>query len=503
MSILRRPSKADLARLGSAMNLNLSEQELDHFSELVDETLTDYDRIENLPDPVHSNVPAIRIVGGRPSSADDPHNAVVRTVSVKLPDVTGPLSGKRIGAKDTISIAGVPMSCGSRLLYDYTPTEDATVVERVLRAGGEITAVLNTDDFAFSGGGHTSAYGVTFNPRDGSSMAGGSSCGSAAAVVDGIVDIALGGDQGGSIRIPASWSGLVGHKPTHGLAPYTGIVGFDQSIDHVGPMTATVSDAALLLAVIAGKDTVRNDPRQPDTVPTEDYAAALTGDIKGVRIAVVAEGFGAKDSDPYVDQTVRDAIAVLQKLGAEVHEVSVPDHAVAKYQWTAVAGEGGVDSFYHGHHAYQTKGWYDPRLISAMKRGIKTNGGDFSETVKMGVLVAAYMQEQYNGTFYARGRNFANSLTADYDRLFETYDLAVMPTTRMRAHELPDLRDRRAVVRQALDMTSNTCVFDLTGHPSVSVPCKNVDGLPIGLMLTGPYFSDARVLNAAYAYEQA
>lgn len=503
MSTLRRPSREDLIRIGSRLNLNLSVEELDDFTELVDETINDYDQVEQLADPVHPMVPAIRVIGERPSPAEDPHNAVVRTCSVRLPGASGRLSGKRLGTKDTISIAGIPMSCGSRLLYDYTPTEDATVVERVLNEGGEIVAVLNTDDFAFSGGGHTSAYGVTFNPRDGQSMAGGSSCGSAAAIVDGIVDIAFGGDQGGSIRIPASWSGLVGLKPTHGLNPYTGIVGFDHSIDHIGPMTATVTDAALLLSVTAGKDEERPDPRQPDVVPAEDYVNALTGKIDGLRVAVVAEGFGTEQSDPAVDQSVRDAITVLHKLGAVVEEVSVPNHATAKFYWTSIACEGGVDSFYHGHHAYQTKGWYDPRLMSAMSRGIRTNGGDFSQTAKVGALVAEYMREQYHGVFYARSRNFANVLTRDYDRLFERYDVAVMPTTRMRAHPVPDVRDRMTTVRQALNMTGNTCVFDLTGHPSISVPCKGVDGLPIGLMITGPHFSDAHILNAAFAYEQS
>ena len=501
---LRRPSKADLASISVTYHLGLTESELEDFYDLASETMAAYDELEQYPDPIREIVPAVRIPGPRLTPADDPLNAIVRTCSVKLPGAEGKLSGKTIGVKDTMCVAGIPMSCGSRILYDFTPDIDATVVTRVLRAGGHITAVLNTDDFAFSGGGHTSAYGVGFNPRNPEHIAGGSSCGSAGAVARNLVDFAFGGDQGGSIRIPSSWSEIVGLKPTHGLVPYTGIVGFDLTIDHIGPMTRTVEDAALLLSVIAGKDEDGTDPRQPIIVEVEDYVNALSGDMKGLKVAVVKEGFAAAGSMPEVDAAVRKAVKVLGKLGAEVKEISVPQHTMVVPIWTAIAIEGGVDSFYHGHHAYQNKGWYHPRLMSAMKRGIKTNGSDFSATAKLGVLLYAYMSDQYHGVFYGRARNFANQLTDAYNRLFQKFDLAVMPATRMTAHAVlpsPEV-DRKTYVRQALNMTANTATFDLTGHPSISVPCKEVKGLPVGLMITGRHFEDATVLRAAHAYEQ-
>lgn len=502
---LRRPSKADLVSISASHHINLTEAELVDFHELVCDTMGAYDELEQYPDPVREVLPAVRVPGRRLTPAEDPLNAIVRTCSVKLPGAKGKLSGKTVGAKDTVCVAGIPMSCASRLLYDFTPDIDATVVTRILNAGGHITAMLNTDDFAFSGGGHTSAYGVGLNPSNPKHTAGGSSCGSAGAVAAKLVDIALGGDQGGSIRIPSSWSGIVGHKPTHGLVPYTGIVGFDLTIDHIGPMTRSVADAALLLSVIAGKDENDADPRQPDIVKTADYVKALSGNLEKLKIAVVKEGFGSADSTPAVDAAVREAVKLLKKLGAEVREVSVPEHKMVGPIWTAVAIEGGVDSFYHGHHAYQHKGWYYPRLMSAMKRGIKTNGGDFSPTAKLGVLLYAYMSDQYHGAFYGRARNFSNQLTQAYDKVFEKFDLVVMPTTPQTAHKVPASPeiDRKTFVRQALNMVANTAAFDLTGHPSISVPCKDVKGMPVGLMVTGRHFEDATVLRAAHAYEQA
>jgi len=501
---LRRPSDLDLIELGERYHLHLTESEVDVMSELVSAVMDGYDELEQYPDPIREVLPAVRIPGPRPRPEEDPCNGVVRTCSVKATGTArGPLTGKNIGIKDTVCIAGIPISCASRLLYDFVPDIDATVINRILKAGGHITAILNTDDFAFSGGGHTSAYGVGLNPTNPKHTAGGSSCGSAIAPATGIVDIALGGDQGGSIRIPASWSGIVGLKATHGLVPYTGIVGFDQTIDHIGPMARTVGDVALMLQVIAGTDDTAKDPRQPDRIKVPRYADALGGSIKGLKIAVVKEGFGTPDSMPVVDKAVREAATYLKKLGASVKQISVPEHNTAVPIWNTIAIEGGVDSFYHGHAAYQTKGWYNPKLMSAMSRAIKTNGGDFSPTAKLGALLAHYMREQYHGVFYGRAQNMTRALTSAYDKVLKDFDLVLMPTTPQTAHAIPPMPEvnRKAHIAEALNMIRNTCVFDLTGHPSISVPCRNVKGLPVGLMLTGRHFDESTVLRAAHAYE--
>ncbi len=498
---IRRPSIADLQKSSDARHLQLTESELKDFHELVCENMDLYDELEQYPDRQRPVIAATRIPLGRPDPKDDPLNAIVQYCSVST-GKKGALSGKKIGLKDTICVAGLPMTCASRLLYGFTPDIDATIVTRILEAGAHITAVLNTDDFAFSGGGHTSAYGVTKNVANPRYAAGGSSCGSAAAVGAKLVDIAIGGDQGGSIRIPSAWSGTVGLKPTHGLVPYTGIVGFDLTIDHIGPMTTNVADAALMLSVLAGAD--GDDPRQPTTVAVQDYKKALNAGIKGLKVAVIKEGFGSKFSMKEVDSAVKEAIKVLKKLGAVVQEVSVPEHRMVSPVWNSVATEGGVNSFYAGHQAYQHKGWYHPQLMSTMMRGIKTNGGDFSPTAKLGVLIADYMGNQYNGVFYARARNFSNMINAAYEKVFEQFDIVVMPTTPQTAMEIPASPevDRKLYTRNALNMCANTAAFDLTGHPSISVPCKGAKRLPVGLMLTGRHFDDATVLRVAQAYEQ-
>jgi amidase len=501
---LRRPSKSELIEIGERSHVNLTEAELEVVQAMIAVNMDSYDLLDQMPDPVRAVTPAVRVPGARPSREDDPLNAIVRWCDVKAVNIgKGPLSGKRIGIKDTVCVAGIPTTCGSRVLYDYTPDIDATIVKRILEADGHITCMLNTDDFAFSGAGHTSVYGPGLNPANAKYVAGGSSCGSAIAAATGMVDIAIGGDQGGSIRMPASWSGVVGHKPTHGLVPYTGIQGFDPTIDHIGPMARTVEDCALMLSVIAGNDDTCRDPRQPDKIEKVDYSAALTESIKGLKIGILEEGFTTPESQPRVNDAVNEAIKFLKHLGASVTKVSVPEHKTAMPVWTSIAVEGGLDSFYHGHTLYGTKAWYNTRLMSAMSRAIKTNGGDFSPTTKVGIILAFYMKEQYHGVFYGRAQNLARRLTQAYDHALSTFDLLVMPTTPQSAHEVPPMPevDRAAHISQALNMLWNTAPFDITGHPSISVPCRDVNGLPVGLMLTGRSFEDATVLRAAHAYE--
>ncbi|KMN23301.1 amidase [Pseudomonas helleri] len=503
---LRRPSRSDLINISESTHVHLTEHELSVVEQMIADNLVHYDVLDQIPEVIQTNVAAIRIPGSRPTREHDPFNAIVRTCDVRsAAPIEGSLSGMKIGVKDTICVAGIPTTCGSKLLYDYVPDVDAPIVSRIINAGGHITAMLNTDDFAFSGAGHTSTYGPGLNPRNAKHVAGGSSCGSAIAVATGQVDIAIGGDQGGSIRIPASWSGIVGHKPTHGLVPYSGIAGYDLTLDHIGPMAKNVESVALMLSAIAGKDEAWSDPRQPDSIEKVDYTAALSGSLRGLRIAVVEEGFNTPWSMPQVNEAVREAIKLLEHLGATVQSISVPEHNHVVPIWNSIATEGGIDTFFHGLNAYGTKAWYNTRQMSAMSKAIKSNASDFSPTAKVSVMVAHYMKEQYHGVFYGRARNLARQLTAVYDEVFKRFDLVVMPTTPQTAHEVPPMPevDRAAHISQALNMLCNTAAFNLTGHPSISVPCKDVVGLPVGLMFTGRYFDDATVLRAAHAYQIA
>ena len=501
---VRRPSQENLKDISERHHLHLTEAELETYYDVVCGVMESYDVLDQIPDPVRPLTEAIRQVGARPEPEEDPLNGIVRLCSVKATNPDGDdLVGKTIGLKDTISIAGIPMTCASRLLYDYTPDGDATVVRRLLQAGGHITHILNTDDFGFAGTGHTSAYGPAHNPVNPDNQPGGSSCGSAIAIAENRVDLTLGGDQGGSIRIPAAWSGIVGLKPSHGLIPYTGIVGFDLSIDHIGPMTKDVADTALMLSVLAGADDTCIDPRQPSVVEPQDYMAALGGGAKGLKVAVVEEGFGHEGaSTREVDITVRDAAQRLAALGAEVESVAIPYHRHGLPIWNAVAIEGATDNLYHGGVVYQNKGLYNPRFITHLARAIQTNGSDFSPTAKMGILTGHYMREQYQGAFYARAQNMARVLSSEYDKVLATHDILLMPTTPQQAHGMLQSveEDRMAYVANALNMVHNTAPINLTGHPSISVPCQAVSGLPVGLMLTGRWMDDATVLRAANAY---
>ena len=250
--VLRLPTPEDLRRLAAANHFELSEEEMAGFQALIPNLFSNYERLEQMPQPHEPLKYLDRDPGYRPSRQEDPFNAIVRRCTLRGGS-SGKLAGKRFALKNNICVAGMPMKCGSLLLDSYVPETDATIVTRLLDAGAEIVAILNLEKFAFSGAGDTSAQGAVLNPHNPEHLAGGSSGGSAAALYYDDIDITIGGDQGGSIRIPASFCGIVGLKPTHSLVPYTGIVGIDNTFDHAGPMARTVADAALTLEAIAGR----------------------------------------------------------------------------------------------------------------------------------------------------------------------------------------------------------------------------------------------------------
>ena len=319
---LRIPTAEDLKRLARVNHFELNDEELAAFQALIPGMFESYEQLHQMPEPREPIKYPDRDPGYRPSRQDDPYNAIIRRCTLRGAP-SGRLAGKRIGLKNNVCVAGMPMTCASLMLEDYVADTDATIVTRLLDAGAEIAALLNLENFAASGAGDTSAFGPVLNPHNPGYLAGGSSGGSGAALYYDDIDITIGGDQGGSIRIPASWCGVVGLKPTFGLVPYTGIFGVDSTIDHVGPMTRTVADAALTLEVIAGKDPL--DPRQGE-VPVQPYTEALGQSVSGLRIGVLTEGFGLPLSEADVDESVRKAIGIYSELGAETAEVSIPAH---------------------------------------------------------------------------------------------------------------------------------------------------------------------------------
>jgi amidase len=495
---LRPPSEDDLRELAAASYFELSPEELKAFQALIGPMLEIANKLDQMPTQPTSLAYRDRDPGYRPSREEDPFNAIVRRCSVKGAS-SGKLAGKRIGLKDTVCMAGIPLTCGSLVMDGYVPEIDATIVTRILDAGGEIVAVLNMDDFACSGAGHISAYGPVLNPHNPERLAGGSSGGSAAALYYDDIAITIGGDQGGSIRIPASWSGVVGLKPTHGLVPYTGIVGADATIDHAGPMARSVVDVALMLEVIAGKDPL--DPRQGD-VQAQPYTEALGRDLNGVRIGILREGFGLKDSEPDVDEAVRSAIRSLEELGAKAQEVSVPAHLQAGAITWAIAIQGVTAEILGNGAGYHLKGYHNVGFSTALGRFRQTQANDFPPTVKLLLLVGSYLHQRYYGRFYAKAQNQGRMLRAAYDAALSEYDVLALPTTPMKAHRYQPDVDLEGLVTYSWSMSDNTAPFNVTGHPAISVPCAKSKGLPVGLMLVGRHFDEMTLLRVAHAFER-
>ena len=495
---LRLPTARELQRLAKANHFQLSDEEMESFQALIPSLFESYELLDQMPLPREPLKYRDRDPGRRPPRQEDPFNAIVRRCTLRGAP-SGKLAGKRFGLKNNICVAGMPMSCGSLVLDGYIPDTDATIVTRLLDAGAEVVATLNLDNFAFSGAGDTSALGAVLNPHNLDHLAGGSSGGSAAALYYDDIDITIGGDQGGSIRIPASWCGVVGHKPTHGLVPYTGIVGIDNTFDHAGPMARTVADAALTLQVISGKDSL--DPRQGE-VPVQAYTEALGRGVKGLRIGVMTEGFGASGSEPDVDAAVRNAVAVFDSLGAQTTEVSVPDHREAGGIVWGLLAEGATALLQSNGMGYHWEGLYNPGLVETLGKSLRAQSNDLPPTVKLVLLVGSYMAERYHGRMYAKAQNLRRVLRAGYDRALGQVDILAMPTTPVKAHKHePDL-DTRGIIAHGWDMLGNTAPFDMTGHPAINIPCGKSDGLPVGLMLVGRHFDDATLFRAAQAFEQ-
>ncbi|HVW42948.1 MAG TPA: amidase family protein [Amycolatopsis sp.] len=473
-------------------------------AELVADVGSMIDLFDQLPaaEPVASGV---RDPGRAPSRDEDPLNAVIRRISVRRRS-GGRLAGRRVGVKDTIAVAGVPMTAGSIVLADFVPERDATVVERLLDEGAELVAKLNMDGFAWSGGADTGDYGKILNPADLAYSTCGSSGGTAAALAYEWVDLTLGTDQAGSNRLPASWCGVLGMKPTFGLVPYTGVMSVDPTIDHVGPMATNVSDLALLLDVIAGRDA--DDPRQartPDLAPDAFCAAVedTPATLAGVRIGVLQEGFSSILGVPQeVTTAIKEVAQHFRKLGADVVEVSVPEHPVGGPLAFAFYCESQLNVLTSGGNGYGWSGRYATDLPVALGKALAAASVDLPITLKTVLVAGMMLRERANGAYYARAQNLRPWLRAGYDRALRTVDALLLPTSTVPPQPHVDETDVVARTRRGWSMLGNTPGTDITGHPAVSIPAAQIDGLPVGAMLIGRHFDDAGLLRLARAYER-
>jgi aspartyl-tRNA(Asn)/glutamyl-tRNA(Gln) amidotransferase subunit A len=411
-------------------------------------------------------------------------------------DPLPPLAGVPMGIKDVFMTRGVRTTAGSKILGGFLPPYDGTAVRRLEEAGALLLGKMNCDEFAMGSSNENSAWGPVRNPRDLTRVPGGSSGGSAAAVAAGTAVATLGSDTGGSIRQPAAFCGVVGLMPTYGRVSRYGLIAFASSLDHVGPITRTVRDAALLLQVIAGHDPLDSTSA---AVPVPDYLGEIDKPVKGLRVGVPAEYFG-EGLDPEVRGAVEAALQEMAKLGCEVVPISLPHtpYAIAVYYIVATAEASSNLARYDGvRYGYRAP---DPRTLSEMYR--RSRDEAFGAEVKRRILLGTYaLSAGYYDAYYLKAQRVRTLLARDFEQAFRAVDVVVTPTTPTPAFKLGEK------VEDPLAMYLNdiyTVTADLVGVPGISVPCGNSSqGLPIGVQILGRHFEEGTVLRLAQAYEHA
>ncbi len=462
-------------------------QESLHNGELTIADLTKeaFDRVENLDGDVQAFL------------ALNKEQATAEAAELdKVPfEERGPLFGLPIGVKDNIVTEGLETTCASKILEGFMPIYDATVVKKLREAGMVTIGKLNMDEFAMGSSNENSAYKTTKNPWDLNRVPGGSSGASAAAVAAGEVPFSLGSDTGGSIRQPAAYCGVVGMKPTYGRVSRFGLVAFASSLDQIGPITRNVRDNALLLEAIAGVDA--NDSTSAD-VPVPNYAAALNGDIKGLKIAVPKE-FLAEGVQEAARQSVLDALEVLKGLGATVEEVSLPHskYALAAYYILSSSEASSNLSRFDGiRYGFRAEG-----VKNLMELYKETRAQGFGDEVKRRIMLGTYsLSAGTYDAYYKKAQQARTLIKQDYDKIFEEYDVIVGPTAPTAAFQIGQNID------DPMTMYANdilTIPINLAGVPAISIPCGFDGDLPLGLQIIGKHFDEETIYRTAYAYEKA
>ncbi|HKI25267.1 MAG TPA: Asp-tRNA(Asn)/Glu-tRNA(Gln) amidotransferase subunit GatA [Candidatus Sulfotelmatobacter sp.] len=406
-----------------------------------------------------------------------------------------PLAGVPVGIKDVMSTRGVRTTAGSKILQNYIPPYDCTAVARMEAAGAVILGKMNCDEFAMGSSNENSAYHPVRNPRDLSRVPGGSSGGSAAAVAAGMAVVTLGSDTGGSIRQPASFCGVVGLMPTYGRVSRYGLIAFASSLDHIGPLTKTVRDAATVLQAIAGRDPM--DATSAD-VPVPDYVAELDKPVRGMKIGVAKEYFG-DGLDDEVRGAVEAAIDKLKGLGCEIVPVSLPHtpYAIPTYYLIATAEASANLARYDGvRYSYRARG---VKTLSEMYRRSRDEG--FGAEVKRRIMLGTYaLSAGYYDAYYLKAQKVRTLLTRDFEEAFCKVDAIVTPTSPTAAFRLGE-KSNDPLAMYLADIYTVTA--DLAGIPGISVPCGETrEKLPIGLQILGRHFDESAILRIAHAYEQ-
>ncbi len=417
---------------------------------------------------------------------------VLAAKGVKLP----PLGGVPVGIKDVMVTKGVRTTAGSKILGDYVPPYDCTAVARLEAAGAVVLGKLNCDEFAMGSSNENSAWKPVHNPRDLTRVPGGSSGGSAAAVAADMAVAALGSDTGGSIRQPASFCGVVGMVPTYGRVSRYGLIAFASSLDHIGPLTKTVKDAAIVLRTIAGRDPM--DSTSAD-VPVPDYVAELEKPVRGLKLGVAKEYLG-EGLDKEVRSAIEAAIQKLAKQGCEIVEVSLPHtrYAIPAYYIVATAEASSNLARFDGvRYGYRAG---DARTLSEMYRRSRDQG--FGAEVKRRIMLGTYaLSAGYYDAYYLKAQKVRTLLTRDFEEAFKRVDAIVAPVSPTAAFKLGEKVDDPLAMYLA---DIYTVTADLAGIPGISVPCGETrEKLPIGLQILGRHFDESTILRVAQASEKA
>jgi len=406
-----------------------------------------------------------------------------------------PMAGVPIAVKDVISTRGVRTTCGSKILENYIPPYDATAVQRLEAAGAVILGKTNCDEFAMGSSNENSAYGPVRNPEAPDRVPGGSSGGSAAAVAAGLAVASLGTDTGGSIRQPGALCGIPAMMPSYGRVSRYGLIAFASSLDRIGPFATNVRDISTVLQIIAGRD--GNDSTST-TAPVPDYRAETEKDVRGLRIGIPKEYFGA-GMDVEVRKKIEAGIEVFRRLGCELREIRMPhtDYAIAVYYIIATAEASSNLARYDGvRYGLRVDG---DSLLSMYR---KTRGAGFGAEVKRRIVLGTYvLSAGYYDAYYLKGQKVRSLIAQDFRDAFTKVDAIVTPTSPVPAFKLGE-RTNDPLQMYLADIY--TVTGSLAGVPGISVPCGKVCGkLPVGLQIFGPAFGEGRVLQLAQAFEKA
>ena len=410
-------------------------------------------------------------------------------------EAIGPLAGIPIAIKDNMCTKGVKTTCASKMLENFIPPYDATVITKLKEAGAIIIGKTNMDEFAMGGSTEHSAFFKTHNPVNLNKVPGGSSGGSAAAVAGDLAPISLGSDTGGSIRQPASFCGIVGLKPTYGLISRYGLVAFASSFDQIGPFAKDVEDTANLLNVIAGYDEMDSTSAEIEKV---DYTKSLVNDVKGLKIGVPKE-FMAEGVNEEVKAAVSAAVEKFKALGAEVSEcsLSVADYALPTYYIVACAEASSNLARFDGiRYGYRTSNY---ESLEDIYKNSRSEG--FGEEVKRRIILGTYvLSSGYYDAYYKKAQRVRTLVKEGYDKVFENYDLILTPTAPSVAFDIGSKVNDPLEMYMADLMTVS---INLAGVPAISIPCgKDKEGMPIGLQLISKHFDESKLLQAAYTFEK-